>query len=72
MIETNGPQLDNKRIYQQTTKHFKFYFDETVFCFENCFDLQLKKCTSDREKLLKIKGREFAKLLRSLKPNNCC
>ena len=40
-----------------------------VFCYQNCSDLQLeKKCSSDREKLLKFEaeGREFAKFLRSL------
>lgn len=66
MIKTNGPQLDNKKIHQQTTKHFKFCFEETVFCTEICFDLRLEKCTCDREKLLKVKDREFTKLFRSL------
>ena len=41
-----------------------------LFCYQNCSDLLWqKKCSSDREKLLKFKaeGREFAKILRSLK-----
>ena len=40
---------------------------EMVFCFQNCSALE-KKCSSDREKLLKFEaeGREFAKNLRSL------
>ena len=41
-----------------------------VFCYQNCSDLLTvrKKCSSDREKLLKFEaeGREFAKFLRSL------
>ena len=70
MIETNGLQLSLRiKVYQQTTKLFKFYFEETLLCFENRFDLRLK-CSNDREKLLKIKGREFANLLRSLKVLN--
>ena len=34
-----------------------------VFCFKNCSDLLWKKCSSDREKLLRIEaeGQEFAK-----------
>ena len=37
-----------------------------LFCYQNCFEK--KKCSSDREKLLKFvaEGREFAKILRSL------
>ena len=40
----------------------------TVFCYQNCSDLVRKKCSSDREKLLKFEaeGQEFAKLLRSV------
>ena len=40
-----------------------------VFCYQNCSDvLWEKKCSSDREKLLKFQaeGQEFAKFLRSL------
>ena len=40
-----------------------------VFCYQNCSDLLWeKKCSNDREKLLKFKaeGRKFAKFLRSL------
>ena len=40
-----------------------------VFCFQNCSDLlQEKKCSIDREKLLKFEdeGQEFEKKLRSL------
>ena len=43
-----------------------------VFCYQNCSDLLLatvrKNCSSDREKLLKLKaeGRGFSKFLRSL------
>ena len=39
---------------------------ELVFCYQNCSDL--KNCSSDQEKLLKIEAegrREFAKFLRS-------
>ena len=41
-----------------------------VFCFQNCSYLSIvrKKCSSDREKLLRFEteGREFSKVLRSL------
>ena len=40
-----------------------------VFCYQNCSDLLWeKKCSNDREKLLKFEteGREFAKKLRSI------
>ena len=42
---------------------------QMVFCYQNCYDLTVrKKCSSDLEKLLKweAEGREFAKFLRSL------
>ena len=42
---------------------------EMVFCFQNCDDLLWeKKCSSDREKLLKFEaeGGEFSKVLKSL------
>ena len=43
-----------------------------VFCFRNCSNLLLKKCSIDRDNVLK--GQEFAKSLRPLKqfkyPNN--
>ena len=44
-----------------------------VFCYQNCSDLLWeKKCSSDREKLLKLEaeGWEFTKLLRSLEQWN--
>ena len=44
-----------------------------VFCYQNCSDLLWeKKCSNDREKLLKFEaeGREFAKILRSLEQFN--
>ena len=44
-----------------------------VFCYQNCSDLlREKKCSSDREKLLKFEaeGREFANFLRSLEQFN--
>ena len=45
-----------------------------VFCYQNCSDLATlrKKCSSDREKLLKFKaeGREFAISLRSLEQSS--
>ncbi len=40
-----------------------------VFCYQNCSDLlREKKCSSDREKLLKSEGegQEFTKILRLL------
>ena len=39
-----------------------------AFCYQNCSDLLWKKCSSDREKLMKFKveGQEFVKILRSL------
>ena len=43
---------------------------EMVFCYHNCFDiLWEKKCSCDREELLKFEaeGREFAKFFRSLR-----
>ena len=40
-----------------------------VFCFQDCSDILFmrKKCSTDREKLLKFEaeGREFSKFLRS-------
>ena len=44
-----------------------------LFCYQNCFDLLWeKKCSSDREKLLKFEaeGREFENVLRSLEQFN--
>ena len=44
-------------------------YETMVFCYQNCSDLLLeKKCSSNREKLLKFEaeGREFATFLRSL------
>ena len=42
--------------------------EEMVFCYQNCSDLARKKCSSDREKLLKFEaeGQELQKILRSL------
>jgi hypothetical protein len=45
-----------------------------VFYYQNCTDLlcEKKKCSSDREKLLKFEaeGREFAKITRTLYSNS--
>ena len=39
-----------------------------VFCYQNCWPTVRKKCSSDRENILKFeaKGQVFAKILRSL------
>ena len=41
---------------------------EMVFCYQNCSDLQRKKCSIECEKRLKFEaeGREFANFLRLL------
>ena len=56
-------------IYSDFHDEWSKFCRRMVFCFQNCSDLlNEKKCSSDREKLLKFeaKGREFSKILRSL------